>query len=63
MIEDEILAYFLLIHGVRSVRFAAPEYLIPLYKKFTTLKDDELHALQNEYKKNKKNVYKIIQCM
>ena len=63
MIEDEILAYFLLIHGVRSVRFAPPEILIPLYKKFHKLEDDELDALQNEYKKNKKNVYKILECM
>ena len=63
MVEDEILAYFLLIHGVRSVRFAAPEFIIPIYQKFNSLGDDELHALRDEYKKNKKNVYKIIQCM
>ena len=59
--DEEIQAYFLYINGVRTVRYAAPEVLIPLYKAFQNLSKKQKEELRFLYEKNKSKVFKLLE--
>lgn len=59
--EEELLAYFFHHHGVRNIRFAPPEVILPLHRTFTTLSKKEKIELIAMYKKNKSKVFKLLE--
>ncbi len=59
--DRELQAYFFHINGVRTVRYAAPEVLIPLYLAFQKLSKKQMEELRIEYEKNKSKVFKFLE--
>tara|TARA_B100000902_G_scaffold30353_1_gene36351 strand:+ start:2395 stop:2580 length:186 start_codon:yes stop_codon:yes gene_type:complete len=59
--DQELRAYFLYMNGVRTVRYAAPEVLVPLFHAFQNLSKNQKEALRMMYEKNKSKVFKFLE--
>ena len=59
--DDELQAYFFHLYGVRHIRYAAPEVLIPLYQMFKNLNIKQKEELKKMYEKNKSKVFKLLE--
>lgn len=59
--SDELLVYFFHLHGLRNLRYAAPEYLKYFYDKYKNLTPQEKSQLNDDYQKNKSKVFKLLQ--
>lgn len=59
--SDELMSYFFHVHGVRNVRYAAPEFLIPIYNRYKRLTPKEKKELKHLYEKNKSKVFKLLE--
>ena len=44
----ELLRYYLLLHSIPNPRYAAPEVVLPVYRKFMALTPEEKLALKSE---------------
>ena len=61
--DDVLLHYFLHIHGVRNVRYTAPEFLVPIVRQYRSLTPTQMQMLKNTYEKNKSKVYNSLRVM
>lgn len=59
--SDELLSYFFHLHGLRNIRYAAPEYLNHIYNKYKNLTPQQKSQLSNDYQKNKSKVFKLLE--
>ena len=59
--DRELQAYFFHLNGVRTVRYAPPEVLIPLSHAFQNLSNKQKEALKMMYEKNKSKVFKFLE--
>lgn len=59
--SDELRAYFFHIHGIRNIRYAAPEFLISVNTRYQLLTAEEKHTLKKSYEKNKSKVFKFLE--
>lgn len=58
---DVLRSYFFHLHGIRNVRYAAPEFLIPVANKYKSLTKEERYQLRQLYEKNKSKVFKFLE--
>lgn len=57
--NDNLLAYYFFLHGIRNARYASPELIsqtLSLYKK---LDEKQKQALRAGYEKNKNKLYNL----
>jgi len=59
--SDELRAYFFHIHGIRNIRYVAPEFLISVNNRYHQLTPKELGILKQSYEKNKSKVFKFLE--
>ncbi len=59
--SDELLVYFFHLHGLRNLRYAAPEYIKYFYDKYKNLTPQQKSQLNDDYQKNKSKVFKLLQ--
>ena len=60
---DELLAYYFHLHGIRNIRYTAPEFFIPVYKKYHNLTSHQKKKLNELYEKNKTKVFKLLEML
>lgn len=59
--EDVLLLYFFHMHGLRNIRYAPPELLIPMHQTYKNLTPTQMHVLKGMYEKNKSKVFKLLE--
>ena len=59
--SDVLRAYFFHIHGIRSIRYVAPEFLRSVNDRYNHLTHEELEILKQSYEKNKSKVFKFLE--
>lgn len=59
--DQELQAYFFHFHGVRSIRYAPPELIIPIHRMYKNLSKENMEELKTMYKRNKSKVFKLLQ--
>lgn len=58
---DILRAYYFHIHGIRNVRYTAPEFLACVLKKYESLTPQQKNLLKMSYEKNKSKVFKFLE--
>ena len=59
--EEELQAYFFHFYGVRSIRYAPPELVIPIHRMYKKLSKENKEELKTMYEKNKSKVFKLLE--
>lgn len=59
--SDILRAYFFHIHGIRNIRYAAPEFLKSVNNRYEQLTAKEKYTLEKSYQKNKSKVFKFLE--
>jgi len=61
IMSDILRAYFFHIHGIRNIRYAAPEFLKSVNNRYQLLTPQEKYTLKQSYEKNKSKVFKFLE--